>query len=84
MPAKVIPFPLARRSEFVLRQARSMAMRSPDLAEKYLDQQMRLQAETLARRGIAAEVVAHEVASLERAIRSRLAGLAPATNGGVA
>lgn len=84
MTAKVIPFPLARRSEFVLRQANSMAMRSPVLAEKYLSQQMRLQAETLDRRGIPAEVVAREVASMERAIRSRLAGISPATEGGVA
>lgn len=84
MTAKMIAFPLARRRAFVLRQANSMAIRSEGLAERYLEQQLRLQADTLANKGIAPEVAAREVAALERAIRSELAGMATVSEGGVA
>lgn len=85
MTAKMLAFPLARRVAFVRKQANSMAIRSEDLAEKYIALQMRTQADTLRNKGIEETTVSREVASLERAIRSELARMLDCPDeGGVA
>ena len=84
MTAQIMAFPLARRRAFIVRQAGSMSTRSEDLSERYLAQQLRLQADALLRKGIAPAMVDHEVAALERAIRDELFAQIHHSQGGVA
>lgn len=84
MTAQIIAFPLARRRAFIVRQAGSMAIRSVELAEGYLAQQLRLQADAMLRKGIPPETVDREVGALERAIRAELSNQIHHTQGGVA
>lgn len=68
----VVPFPRARDRSFVRRHASYISTLKADRAERYLAKQMQIQADTLARRGIAPEVVAEQVKALESAIRAEL------------
>lgn len=68
----VVPFPRARDRTFVRRHASYIATLKPDRAERYLAKQMQIQADTLARRGIPAEVATEHVRALELAIRADL------------
>lgn len=70
--AKLIPFPLARRHDLVLRLARQMAARSPDGAEQHLQQQLQRQATVMRRKGITAAAVAYQVRSFESSVRAEL------------
>ncbi len=72
MTAIILPFRQARRRRFVLNQAASVACRSPSEGEEYLARHIRIQAETLARKGVAPELIAIEMRSLECAIRAEL------------
>ena len=69
---QVLPFPLARRRAFVSKHAARMAELPPRHAEAHLNQQLRVQAETLRRRNIAESAIAREIRSLESAIRAEL------------
>jgi hypothetical protein len=69
MPATIIPFPIVRRRDFIRRHAARMAMLPEPTAEKHLAYQIRLQAETMRRRGIAADQITSQVRALETAIR---------------
>ena len=71
MTAQVIPFPSTRRREFIRRHASRMAA-LPAMAEKHLAYQLRVQAETMERRGIAPDLIAAQVRGLESAIRCEL------------
>ncbi|WP_112663487.1 DUF6074 family protein [Microvirga flavescens] len=68
----VLPFPRARHQPFVLKHARNVAAMSHEAGERYLQQQLAVQVETMARRGIAPERIDEERLRLERAIRSTL------------
>jgi hypothetical protein len=68
----VIPFPLARRRDFVLRNAGRMADASPRTAEKLLAHPVQIQVDTMTRRGIAPDLIAREAKTLENAIRAEL------------
>ncbi|SER58451.1 hypothetical protein SAMN05216548_12715 [Faunimonas pinastri] len=70
--AEVLPFPAVRRRDFVLRHASRMAQLSHDAGERHLRRQLDIQAETMARRGIIAEMIASEIRALEAAIRAEL------------
>ncbi len=70
MSANVIPFPANRRRIFIRRHACRMAEMSARGAQRYLAQQLRIQCETMARRGIAPDLVASERCQLEIAIRA--------------
>ena len=72
MTATVIPFPRARDRNFVNRHVARMADLEHARAEKHLACQLRIQAEAMGRRGIAGNLIAREVRSLERAIRGAL------------
>jgi hypothetical protein len=72
MTGGVIPFPLIRRRPFVLRAAARMASSSPRTAEKLLAATLNQQASAMARKGIAAEMIARELRALECAIRAEL------------
>jgi hypothetical protein len=69
----LVVFPARHRIGFIRRHASRMSTLSEHGATRYLKRQLRIQAETLVRRGIAAEVVANEVQQLETAIRHELA-----------
>ena len=53
MSATILPFPLVRRRDFVLRNAARIADASPSTAEKLLAHAVQVQVDTMARRGIA-------------------------------
>ena len=72
MTATMIPFPLVRRRDFVIRQAQNVSQYvrqgDADIAEQYLEQQLNVQRKKLRRRGIAHERIEREIAALQRAI----------------
>jgi hypothetical protein len=70
--ATVIPYPLIRRRDLVLRNAARIAEAQPKTAEKLLTHTINVQVETMARRGIAPTLIAREARALENAIRSEL------------
>ncbi len=72
MTALVVPFPLARREEFIKRHARYAASIRPEAAERYIERQLKHQADTMLRRGIGIDVIAAEIHAMNAAIRSAL------------
>jgi hypothetical protein len=72
MSARVIPFPAFRRRGFIQRHAARMATLPPATAEKHLAQQLRVQVETMQRRGITSDLITTQVRALETAVRCEL------------
>jgi hypothetical protein len=72
MTATVIPFPLVRRRDFVLRNAGRIADSTPRTAEKLLAHAINIQAETMLRRGIDPALVAQQARAFETAIRAEV------------
>ena len=70
MTAQLLPFPLHRRVDFVRRQAGFVATRRPGQDNKYLANQLRKQAETMAGRGFSEAVIEREIAALRGAINA--------------
>ena len=71
MTAVLLAFPRCRDVAFVRRHAEHLrAFRSTGSAERYLQQQLRIQAQTMARKGLPPATVEQEVAALEHAIRT--------------
>lgn len=70
--SEVVPFPLSRRRPLVNRCAAKMQALSPVTAEKHLRETLRVQIETMCRRGIRPELIGREVASFGTAVRSAL------------
>ena len=68
----IIPFPQVRRRRFVVRTAARLANVSAKTAEKLLAATLRQQADAMARKGIAAPIIAGECWTLEYAIRAEL------------
>jgi hypothetical protein len=69
-PAKVIPFPVLRRIGFIDRMALNVSgCRDVD---RYMQHILKQQRDAMERRGIADDMIEHELAALDRAIRSRL------------
>jgi hypothetical protein len=68
--AEVVPFPLVRRRDLIMRQAQWFAEQSRSAAERNLRRQVHVQRETLLRRGIPPEVVEQQCAEMEAAIRA--------------
>jgi hypothetical protein len=69
-PAKVIPFPILRRLNFLDTMAQSVAgCRDVD---RYMAHILKQQREAMERRGIAEQMIQQELAALDRAFRSRL------------
>ena len=75
MSATIVPFPLTRRCDFIARNAARLADATPKTAEKLLAHAVNVQVETMARRGIAPDLVAREAKALETAIRCELCRL---------
>ncbi|CAN7679744.1 DUF6074 family protein [Bosea sp. LjRoot90] len=68
----VVQFPRIQDRPFVDRHARLMASFRPNKAEAHLQRLLNGQAETMAKRGISASVVAAELQAIESAIRAAL------------
>jgi hypothetical protein len=66
----ILPYPLARRREFVRRHARVFSgYLSARAAENWLRHQIEVQHRTMVRRGIGSEVADEQCRQLEAAIR---------------
>ena len=73
MSAVLLVFPRSRDVAFVRRHADHLrTRRTAEAAERYLQAQLRIQAETMARRGIASGQIDREIGALEAAIRREL------------
>jgi hypothetical protein len=73
MTAILLAFPRSRDVAFIRRHVEHLrTRRSSEVAERYLHAQLRIQAETMARRGIASGQIDREIAALEAAIRHEL------------
>jgi hypothetical protein len=72
MAAEIVPFPAHRRGRFVAKQAARMADLSPAAAERHLQQQLKIQGDTMARRGISEDLITEQRSRLEKAIRTDL------------
>ena len=70
--AEIIPFPLARRVEFVRRQANCALNMKPESGERHILRQVDQQRDILLRKGVSPEFVQRECGSLEAAIRAAL------------
>ena len=70
--ATVIPFPLASRRVMIERQARYAAEINPDAAERHIQQQLKIQADSMRRRGVDEDIIARELRCMETAIRGML------------
>lgn len=72
MTAAVVPFPLARRTAMIQRQADYALCLKPEKAERHIQRQLQCQTENLQRRGVADDLISREIASMESAIRSAM------------
>lgn len=72
MAAEVLPFPRARHARFVARQAVRAAELAPAASERHIALQIKIQADAMARRGIASDLIEREARCLELAIRAAL------------
>jgi hypothetical protein len=70
--AKIVPFPIAHRRNFVCRQATRIAASTPETGERLLARALQAQADTMARRGISPRLIAAQIKMLECAIRVEL------------
>jgi hypothetical protein len=72
MTAEVLPFPLARRLDFIARQASRALELKPSSGERHIEVQLQMQAAALRRRGIAEPLITAEIRSMAAAIRSAM------------
>ncbi|WP_454000022.1 DUF6074 family protein [Afipia felis] len=70
--AKILVFPLRNRIGFVERQARQIAGMNAVAGERHLAHQLRVQRETLERKGVDEALIQSELKQLEGAIRAAL------------
>lgn len=71
--AQILAYPLARRRGLIRKQGARLAGMPKQEAEKHLAYLLRLQGETLAKKGIEAAEVERQVSTLETAIRCEIA-----------
>ena len=69
---RVVPFPQRSRHGYIARHAALMLQLSPRSAEGHLGAQLRIQANTMRRRGIAEHIINREINALEQAIRTAM------------
>ncbi len=72
MSAIIVPFPPCRRSNFVTKQANRAAELHPDAGERHIQQQLKIQADAMRRKGVDEDLIAKELRCLEVAIRAAL------------
>jgi Family of unknown function (DUF6074) len=72
MSAVIVPFPITRRGALVAKQANHAAWMSPAAAEKYLQYQIKVQGDTMRRKGVAEHLIQREITCFETAVRVAL------------
>jgi hypothetical protein len=72
MSADVLPFPIARRSAFIQKQADHATCLRPDAAGRYIEYQLQVQRDAMRRRGVAEDLIARELKCMEAAISLEL------------
>jgi hypothetical protein len=70
MSAAILPFPIARRRAFIQKQADHASLMNPDSGLRYVEYQLKLQAEAMRRRGIDEDLVQREIRCMESAIKA--------------
>jgi hypothetical protein len=68
----VIPFPLARRRSMICRLARYASQLRSEAAERHIQLQLQVQADTMRRRGVDEDLVRRELKYMESAVRTLL------------
>jgi hypothetical protein len=68
----VIPYPLVRPRTFIKKQANYIANAAPRTMERLLAHTLQVQADTMAKRGIAPDLIAAEIKALEVILRIEL------------
>jgi hypothetical protein len=74
MTAIVLPFPIARRRAFIRKQVSHAALINPKAGVRYLQHQLRIQADSMRRKGIAEDLVQRELRFMRRALQVEFAG----------
>ena len=64
----VVPFPIARRRNFIRKQAAHAARMNPDSAVRYVERQLLAQRDAMRRRGIAENLINRELHSMAAAM----------------
>lgn len=68
----VVQFPRVRDRRYIQKQASFLAGQRPDVAEKHLRAAIKVQRDTMQRRGIAPEAIDEQLRAVELAIRAAL------------
>jgi hypothetical protein len=71
--ATVLPFPVVRRRGFIAKQVAHASLMNSDSGVRYLQHQLKLQADAMRRRGIDEDLVQRELRCLVSAIRADFA-----------
>lgn len=69
MSATVVPFPIVRRHGFIERQAEHASMMNPDSGVRYLQHQVKLQADAMRRKGISEDLIQCELRCMAQGIK---------------
>lgn len=72
MSAAILPFPVNKRGRLIESIAARALQLSPLAGERHIAYQLRVQEQAMRRKGIDADLVKHELTSLECAIRIQL------------
>lgn len=79
MSADIVPFPIMRRHHFIARQINRVSGLNAGAAERHIHLHLCIQAEAMRRKGIAENLVARELKSMEFAFRKALCRAAMTT-----
>lgn len=77
MSGLVVPFPAARRRLLVWSIGRRALELGGDTGERHIGRSLELQAAVMRRKGIAAELVARDLAALDAAVRNLMWAASP-------
>jgi hypothetical protein len=69
---QILPFPLVRRRAFIAKQAAHAALMNPDAGERYVRYQLKIQRDSMLRKGVAEHLIDRELKCLEIAIRTKM------------
>lgn len=70
--AEILPFPLARRRDYVRRQAAWFLKQDERAGERNLQHQLDVQRQTMRRRGVSPDAIEREIGALEGVIRAEV------------
>ena len=79
--ATIVPFPIARRRDFIRKQASNAARMHPDLAVRYVERQLLAQRDAMRHRGIAEALIDRELHSMAAAMHAEFLQVKSAMGG---